>query len=56
MNKFALSYKHINEIIQKQNEYNLSTYDIEALKIAQNALLLVEMLGISVNENSQKVI
>lgn len=56
MNKFAISYKYISEIIKMQQEHDLSTHEIEALITAQKALLLVEMLGLSVIEKPKKTI
>lgn len=56
MNKFASAYKHIEQIIHSQQEHNLSSQEIESLMDAQKALLLVEMLGLTIHEESQKAI
>jgi hypothetical protein len=56
MNQFAISYKYIDDIINTQQEHNLSEQEIEALKTAQKALLLVELLGLSTQIESQKAI
>ena len=53
MNNFAMSYKYISEIIQSPQEHNLSQNEIEALTIAQNALLLSELLGLSIQTDSE---
>ncbi len=56
MNKFAISYKYISEIILTQQEHGLSAPEVEALVTAQKALLLIEMLGLSTREEPQKTI
>jgi hypothetical protein len=56
MNQFAISYKYIDDIIKTQQEHNLTEQEIEALEIAQKALLLVELLGLSTQTEPQKAI
>ncbi|WP_020072280.1 hypothetical protein [Faecalispora sporosphaeroides] len=47
MNRLASAYSKINEILQKHQQHGLSSDDIIALKDAQKAILLIEMLGLS---------
>jgi len=46
MNRFSISYKHVDYLIETQKEHNLSEQEVEALKISQKAILLVELLGL----------
>ena len=55
MNNFAMLYKYISEIIQSHQAHNLSQNEIEALTIAQNALLLSELLGLSLQTDSESL-
>lgn len=50
MNQFAISYEYIDTIIKMQQEHNLSEQEIEALETAKKSLLLVELLGLSVQK------
>lgn len=52
MNEFAKSYSSIGNIIQAQAEHNLTKSEIEALCTAQKALLAIEVLGISLQNNN----
>ena len=56
MNPYSTSYKYIDDIIKLQQEYNLSEQEIIALETAQKALLLVELLGLSLQTETKKTI
>lgn len=53
MNRLAIAYRKIDEIIQTQQQHGLNSDDITALEDAQKAILLIEMLGLSQKSNDK---
>lgn len=51
----AATFKHLNDLIDAAENYELSSQQIEALKIAQQALLVIELLEISIHVENTTV-
>lgn len=56
MNPYSTPYKYVDDIIKLQQEYNLSEQEIVALEKARVALLLVELLVLSLQTETKKTI
>ena len=48
MNNIAAAFKHLSDLIDTAQKHELSSQQIEALETAQKALLVIELLGISI--------
>ena len=53
MNALANAYKYISLIIDRKWKYDLSKQEVEALEVAQRAILAIELLGISATEKEK---
>jgi hypothetical protein len=49
VNNIAVTFKHLSDLIDAAQNHELSSQQIEALETAQKALLIIELLGISIH-------